>query len=89
LIYEKFVPDVFLCPYQQQPLDLYGNEFYEHRKADIDARMNEIQNWGDDEAAIFIQEMWEQHRDKESIVNWNLIRDIDQAKARLLLLLSS
>ncbi|KAF4525540.1 hypothetical protein B566_EDAN015848 [Ephemera danica] len=84
IIYDKYVPDVFLSPHQEKPLDLYGNEFYEHRKKDVEARLEEIQNWGDDEAITFLQGMWEQHCGKVSLVNWHLFRNHTHAQELLL-----
>jgi hypothetical protein len=81
VIYDHFVPDVFLSKYQDRPLDLSSNDFYMHRQNAIEKRLAEILKWEDTEAQVFVQGMWEQHVGKLSVVSWRIFRDAQQAQA--------
>lgn len=80
VIYDHFVPDVFVSKYQEMPLDLQSSDFYRHREAAIEKRLSEMEKWDGVEAQVFVQGMWEQHVGKLSVVSWNIFRDMQQAQ---------
>ena len=45
IIYENSQTDVYHSQFQQQPLDISTNEFYEKRKHEIDERLKLMENW--------------------------------------------
>ena len=59
-LFEK-VPDVFVSPYQDRPLDLYTDAFYKSRKESIDLRLENIQQMSVEELEQEIRNVFERH----------------------------
>ncbi|XP_071447438.1 fanconi-associated nuclease 1-like [Hetaerina americana] len=79
IIYTLDVDNVFLCPYQSQPLDLKSGDFYQNRKEAIDKRLSEMENvWTIDKMKSHLRNVCPQEHGKESIVSWRTFEDLDQ-----------
>lgn len=79
IIYNTKVPSAFINEIQYIPLDLYSEEFYKNRKSDIDQRLIEIRNgWDLDELFLFINQNWENHSHKRSLIVQDLVENADE-----------
>nr|CAB3244629.1 fanconi-associated nuclease 1-like [Phallusia mammillata] len=69
IIFMDGIPDVFRTQFQTHPLDLYTDEFYEHRKTYIVQRLQDICDWENSSFSV-IQKLTE---------TWNLQQDVSCA----------
>ncbi|XP_067015080.2 fanconi-associated nuclease 1 [Anabrus simplex] len=76
VIYDHTVPDVFQSRYQFQPLDLKTKFFYFNRKDIVDARLSEMESWTVDDIRTLVTQRYNEHKDKLSIVYWNLFSNV-------------
>ena len=78
IIYEHFVRDVFRSSYQRAPLDLWSGEFYGNRKERIDKRLETLCKWDMKYVQDYVEKIFEENEGKESIVNWQRFRNLQQ-----------
>ncbi|GFS12920.1 fanconi-associated nuclease 1-like [Elysia marginata] len=74
-------PDAFHSPYQAMPLDLYTDEFYDRRKAEIDERMENLSNKSVEELQAIAEETWITHEGVACTgMGWERMRSTDCVK---------
>ena len=78
IIYEHPVPDVFRSSYQQVPLDLRSGEFYRNRKLRIDKRLETLCKWDMKYVQNYVEKIFKENEGKESLVNWQRFRNLQQ-----------
>lgn len=78
IIYEHPVPDVFRSSYQHVPLDLRSGEFYKNRKERIDKRLETLRGWDMKYVQDYVEKIFNENEGKESIVNWQRFRNLQQ-----------
>lgn len=78
IIYEHPVPDVFRSSYQHVPLDLRSGEFYRNRKERIDKRLEALCRWDMKYVQDYVEKIFKENEGKESVVNWQRFRNLQQ-----------
>ena len=78
IIYEHPVPDVFRSSYQHVPLDLWSGEFYKNRKERIDMRLETLCKWDMKYVQDYVEKIFQENEGKESVVNWQRFRNLQQ-----------
>jgi len=78
IIYEHPVPDVFRSSYQHAPLDLWSGEFYKNRKERIDMRLETLCKWDMKYVRDYVEKIFQENEGKESVVNWQRFRNLQQ-----------
>lgn len=68
IIYNTYVPGVFLSNIQSVPLDMYSKHFYLNRKDLCDQRLDDIDgNWSEAQLNQFIIDIYKNHSNKMSL----------------------
>lgn len=81
IIFSPGVADVFRTPYQNGPLDLFSEHFYENRKAIIDAKLKWLLSASSEDIASSVEATWERQCGKVCAgMNWELFPSVEDAK---------
>eukprot|EP00124_Ichthyophonus_hoferi_P001287 Ihof_evm3s63 gene=Ihof_evmTU3s63 len=68
------IPDVFLTPFQDSPLDLYSDDFFRSRRNIVVERLSFIGECSDDTLRDLLESMWKQHYGDMAVgINWDLM----------------
>lgn len=74
IIYSMDYPDSFIYYEQDIPLDISFDDFYTRRKILIDKRLEEIENYNQEELMNKLIQLWNAHYNKASLlVKWDFI----------------
>uniref|UniRef100_S4RQH3 Fanconi-associated nuclease n=1 Tax=Petromyzon marinus TaxID=7757 RepID=S4RQH3_PETMA len=80
VIFSDTVPDVFLNPYQKNPLDLYTDGFYENRRELLDERLAQLRGATGAELQEIVVAAWTAHEGEAcGLVSWERLMTLSQA----------
>ncbi|XP_018370527.1 PREDICTED: fanconi-associated nuclease 1-like isoform X2 [Trachymyrmex cornetzi] len=79
-IYNINVPGAWVSSYQDAPLDLYTSEFYENRKKEIDAKLQDIRSYDSEKLSKHLQNEFESYSRYKSISQGNIFDDSNSLK---------
>ncbi|XP_054720759.1 fanconi-associated nuclease 1-like [Uloborus diversus] len=77
IIYDGDIPDVFISPYQNHPLDLNSDSFFKNREKQILSHLERLQSSTIEEIKEIIKATWEAHHGECSLVMWDRFTDVD------------
>ncbi|XP_076654635.1 fanconi-associated nuclease 1-like isoform X4 [Halictus rubicundus] len=75
-LFEKQIPGAFAAPYETAPADLFTKHFYEHRKKDIDIKLQIIDSFNADPASFstWMEARFGTYRQYMSLMPTNLLK---------------
>ncbi|XP_069758457.1 fanconi-associated nuclease 1 isoform X2 [Narcine bancroftii] len=82
IIFLPGIPDVFRNPFQTYPLDLYTDDFYQHRREPIGSRLRFLQDASTETLHALIANVWNNHKGTSAaLVNWEIFSSLQQAQS--------
>ncbi|NWX29535.1 FAN1 nuclease, partial [Notiomystis cincta] len=82
IIFMDGIPDVFRNSYQTSPLDLYTDSFYENRRPDIEARLQQLHTASSETLAKLVADVWTTQEGKAAaLVNWGRFISLQQVQS--------